>query len=382
MKKWNVAGYGKLSPDERWLTFKPQERTLIHSNQSFTSSSDLQRPGTAPPAPKPEPPKSKYSPGDVYPSPSMTDRRALKRLKPKSLLTFPSLTVDKPDATRAPDFPARSTQALPLDNFLALLGTAVLLIFAYLTDLLPFTHYVLALLGTAILLIFAYLTDLLIDLLTFTFLSQMGTVMIVKALGFMWLQAKVDELNFPSGRRMIVIANNITFKIGSFGPAKDDFFYRVTDLAQKLGVPRIYLSANSGARLGIVDEVTDQFCATWNEPWLAGRSWSRILAAWNKPWLAGRSRSRILAWFWLDCRWHFSCIGRRPSDYPHRSQCFEQSSGQKGLLFELTTRRHSNYAQEWGECRGGPLPITSAKDSLDRVVPYRQRQNCLPFRVL
>ncbi|WAR55326.1 hypothetical protein PtB15_6B65 [Puccinia triticina] len=71
---------------------------------------------------------------------------------------------------------------------------------------------------------------------------------------------------FPNGRRMIVIANDITFKIGSFGPAEDDFFYRVTELAQKLGVPRIYLSANSGARLGIADEVTDQFCAAWNEP--------------------------------------------------------------------------------------------------------------------
>ncbi|POW05114.1 hypothetical protein PSHT_10947 [Puccinia striiformis] len=71
---------------------------------------------------------------------------------------------------------------------------------------------------------------------------------------------------FPHGRRMIVIANDITFKIGSFGPAEDDFFYRVTELARKLGVPRIYLSANSGARLGIADEVTDLFCAAWNEP--------------------------------------------------------------------------------------------------------------------
>lgn len=71
---------------------------------------------------------------------------------------------------------------------------------------------------------------------------------------------------FPEGRRMIVIANDITFKIGSFGPAEDEFFYRVTEMARNLGVPRIYLSANSGARLGIADEVTDLLCAAWNHP--------------------------------------------------------------------------------------------------------------------
>ncbi|KAH9821615.1 acetyl-CoA carboxylase [Melampsora americana] len=70
---------------------------------------------------------------------------------------------------------------------------------------------------------------------------------------------------FPNGRRMIVIANDITYKIGSFGPEEDDFFFRVTELARKLGIPRIYLSANSGARLGIADEVTDLFSAAWNE---------------------------------------------------------------------------------------------------------------------
>ncbi|CAH7671288.1 acetyl-CoA carboxylase [Phakopsora pachyrhizi] len=70
---------------------------------------------------------------------------------------------------------------------------------------------------------------------------------------------------FPGGRRVIVIANDITFKIGSFGPAEDDFFYQVTELARRLGVPRVYLSANSGARLGVADEVIDQFSAAWHD---------------------------------------------------------------------------------------------------------------------
>ncbi|POW08839.1 hypothetical protein PSHT_09403 [Puccinia striiformis] len=56
----------------------------------------------------------------------------------------------------------------------------------------------------------------------------------------------IKTLQFPNGRRMIVFANNITFKMGSSCPAKDDFFYQGTELTCKLGVPRIYLSANSG----------------------------------------------------------------------------------------------------------------------------------------
>lgn len=71
---------------------------------------------------------------------------------------------------------------------------------------------------------------------------------------------------FPDGRRTVVIANDITFKIGSFGPPEDAFFFQVTELARRLGVPRIYLSANSGARLGIADEVTDLVRPAWVDP--------------------------------------------------------------------------------------------------------------------
>lgn len=69
----------------------------------------------------------------------------------------------------------------------------------------------------------------------------------------------------PNGRRVVVLANDITFKIGSFGPEEDFFFYKVTQLARQLGLPRIYLSANSGARLGIADEVVDLFSVGWQE---------------------------------------------------------------------------------------------------------------------
>ncbi|KAL8948361.1 MAG: hypothetical protein Q9222_005445 [Ikaeria aurantiellina] len=76
--------------------------------------------------------------------------------------------------------------------------------------------------------------------------------------------AKTPE--YPKGRRFIIVANDITFKIGSFGPTEDKFFYRCTELARKLGIPRIYLSANSGARIGMAEELIPFFSAAWNNP--------------------------------------------------------------------------------------------------------------------
>ncbi|KAJ5287104.1 Acetyl-CoA carboxylase [Penicillium angulare] len=80
-----------------------------------------------------------------------------------------------------------------------------------------------------------------------------------------WLvTARTPE--YPRGRRFIIVANDITFQIGSFGPQEDKFFHKCTELARKLGIPRIYLSANSGARIGIADELIPQFSVAWNNP--------------------------------------------------------------------------------------------------------------------
>ncbi|KAJ5084146.1 hypothetical protein NUU61_008725 [Penicillium alfredii] len=71
---------------------------------------------------------------------------------------------------------------------------------------------------------------------------------------------------YPRGRRFIIVANDITFQIGSFGPQEDKFFHKCTELARKLGIPRIYLSANSGARIGMADELIPYFSVAWNNP--------------------------------------------------------------------------------------------------------------------
>ncbi|KAG8215027.1 acetyl-CoA carboxylase [Butyriboletus roseoflavus] len=70
---------------------------------------------------------------------------------------------------------------------------------------------------------------------------------------------------FPDGRKVVVVANDITYKIGSFGPIEDQFFYLVTKYARAQGLPRIYLSANSGARIGLAEEVMNLFSCAWND---------------------------------------------------------------------------------------------------------------------
>ncbi|KAJ3200650.1 acetyl-coenzyme-A carboxylase [Entophlyctis luteolus] len=71
---------------------------------------------------------------------------------------------------------------------------------------------------------------------------------------------------YPEGRSIVVIANDITFQIGSFGTAEDDLFYKASEYAREKGIPRIYISANSGARIGLADEVASKFRPAWIDP--------------------------------------------------------------------------------------------------------------------
>lgn len=70
---------------------------------------------------------------------------------------------------------------------------------------------------------------------------------------------------FPSGRTILIVANDVTFKNGSFGPKEDTFFQAVTDLACSKKVPLIYLAANSGARIGVAEEVKSCFKVGWSD---------------------------------------------------------------------------------------------------------------------
>ena len=77
---------------------------------------------------------------------------------------------------------------------------------------------------------------------------------------------KMYTPEYPMGRSVIVIGNDITFMMGSFGPMEDLVFLKASQLARSLGLPRIYLSANSGARIGLADEILSKFKIAWKSP--------------------------------------------------------------------------------------------------------------------
>ncbi|OIT39824.1 PREDICTED: acetyl-CoA carboxylase 1-like [Nicotiana attenuata] len=70
---------------------------------------------------------------------------------------------------------------------------------------------------------------------------------------------------FPTGRKIIIVANDVTFRNGSFGPREDAFFQAVTDVACTQKLPLIYLAANSGARIGAAEEVKSCFRVGWSD---------------------------------------------------------------------------------------------------------------------
>lgn len=59
----------------------------------------------------------------------------------------------------------------------------------------------------------------------------------------------------PEGREIILISNDTTVKIGSFGLEEDLVFCRASEKARQLEIPRIYFACNSGARIGLAEEV-------------------------------------------------------------------------------------------------------------------------------
>eukprot|EP00442_Polarella_glacialis_P024751 CAMPEP_0115061710 /NCGR_PEP_ID=MMETSP0227-20121206/8152_1 /TAXON_ID=89957 /ORGANISM="Polarella glacialis, Strain CCMP 1383" /LENGTH=2235 /DNA_ID=CAMNT_0002447029 /DNA_START=29 /DNA_END=6736 /DNA_ORIENTATION=+ len=71
---------------------------------------------------------------------------------------------------------------------------------------------------------------------------------------------------YPTGRSVVLIANDVTHQAGSFGVAEDVFFQKASEYARKRGLPRIYVACNSGARVGLVEELMPKLRVKWTEP--------------------------------------------------------------------------------------------------------------------
>ena len=67
----------------------------------------------------------------------------------------------------------------------------------------------------------------------------------------------------PDGREIVVICNDITHQAGSFGTKEDLLFFKASEYARVKGIPRLYLAANSGARIGMAKSLQDKFHVCW-----------------------------------------------------------------------------------------------------------------------
>ncbi|ODN03948.1 Acetyl-CoA carboxylase 1 [Orchesella cincta] len=85
-------------------------------------------------------------------------------------------------------------------------------------------------------------------------------------IGMVAWKMKLFTPEFPDGRDIIVIANDITHLIGSFSVREDLLFLKASELSRSLKIPRMYLSANSGARIGLAEEIKHLFKVCWEDP--------------------------------------------------------------------------------------------------------------------
>lgn len=83
--------------------------------------------------------------------------------------------------------------------------------------------------------------------------------------GMVAWRMEMSTPEFPSGRTIFIVSNDVTFKNGSFGPREDAFFQAVTDIACAQKLPLVYLAANSGARIGVAEEVKSCFKVGWSD---------------------------------------------------------------------------------------------------------------------
>lgn len=67
--------------------------------------------------------------------------------------------------------------------------------------------------------------------------------------------------------QVVAIANDITVNLGSFGPDEDAIFRAATEYALAERLPLIYLAANSGARVGLANEIKQRLQVSVRESW-------------------------------------------------------------------------------------------------------------------
>jgi len=84
-------------------------------------------------------------------------------------------------------------------------------------------------------------------------------------IGMVAWRCTMQTPEYPQGRDIILIANDVTYQAGSFGVAEDVFFQKASEYAREKGLPRVYIACNSGARVGLVEELKPHIKAAWKD---------------------------------------------------------------------------------------------------------------------
>jgi len=80
-----------------------------------------------------------------------------------------------------------------------------------------------------------------------------------------WLMT-LKTVEYPDGRQIVLIANDITHKAGSFGTREDVVFKLASEFARNNRLPRLYVAANSGARIGLAESIKKMFKVAFKDP--------------------------------------------------------------------------------------------------------------------
>jgi acetyl-CoA carboxylase/biotin carboxylase 1 len=80
-----------------------------------------------------------------------------------------------------------------------------------------------------------------------------------------WLMV-LKTVEYPEGRQVILVANDITLKAGSFGTREDVVFKLASEYAREHRIPRLFVAANSGARIGLAERVRKTFSVAFKDP--------------------------------------------------------------------------------------------------------------------
>jgi acetyl-CoA carboxylase/biotin carboxylase 1 len=71
---------------------------------------------------------------------------------------------------------------------------------------------------------------------------------------------------YPEGRDVVLIANDVTVQSGSFGVEEDEMYFKASKYARENKLPRLYIACNAGARIGLVDELKSKINIKFSDP--------------------------------------------------------------------------------------------------------------------